>query len=205
MGVRTVESAEAQATRLGELFDAHRYSRGLAFVAQGTATNNSGERRSDYPAATPDAASLAVARGPGRAGPDTDGGRLAAALGIDAAAFDHVARAGADEQRAARAMVEALWPATVGYFLDQIPAPEVGPDTIAAVRAWMRDWVRPRGRCRRYGWGTCPTACCRSPRSLPGSPGPTRACPPPLPGLLGRLAHDRGNDDRRVTAGGPYR
>jgi len=51
LGVRTVESAPGQAAELARLLDAHRYSRGLAFVPQGARTNNTAARSSDHPPA----------------------------------------------------------------------------------------------------------------------------------------------------------
>jgi hypothetical protein len=146
VGVRTTEPAAAQADLLERLLDAHRYSRGLAFVPQGTKTNNTAEQPSDYPPADPaGVASFPVARGAPLARPGTDGQRTATALGVRPAVFHHVRGAGRDEQTAAAAMVDALWPATMGYAFDQLLAPLIGRQAADAIRSWVRAWVRPRG------------------------------------------------------------
>ena len=146
VGVRTGETAEDQAAQLDELLTAHRYTRGLAFIAQGTPTNNTSEAPSAYPVNDPGGTvSFPIARGSALAGTGTDGARFATALGLPATVVDHVAGAGRDEQTRAQAMVRALWPATIGYFLDQLLAPEVSTATAEAVREFMSGWVRPRG------------------------------------------------------------
>jgi hypothetical protein len=146
VGVRTGESAGAQADLLTGLLDAHRYSRGLAFVPQGTKTNNTAEQPSDYPPADPaGTTSFPVARGAPLARPGTDGHRTAAALGVLPTTFHHVLGADRDEQTTAAAMADALWPATMGYAFDQLLAPLIGPQAADAVRSWLRAWVRPRG------------------------------------------------------------
>jgi hypothetical protein len=156
-GVRTGEEAGEQADELGRLLDAHRFSDGLSFLPQGTKTNNTSERPSDFPPADPaGATSFPVRRGPAQATPGTDGARVAATLGIGTAPLDHVPGAGRDEQTAAMAMADALWPGTIGYFLDQLMAPRISPAGIGSVRAWVRDWVRARGPLPAFAVGEVP-------------------------------------------------
>lgn len=188
-GVRTEGTAPQQAALLGRLLTAHRFSRGLSLVAQGTRTNNTAERASDYPPADPaGAVSFTVARGPGRATAGTDGFRLAQALGLDPSIVDHIGGAGRDEQAAARAMVEALWPATVGYFLDQLLAPEISGSTVDTVRGWMRDWVRPRGPLPALRIGSVPYGVLPVAAYSTWSDRPAEGIPARLSGLLARLA-----------------
>ncbi len=84
-----------------------------------------------------------------RSAPSTDRGRrpAARALGIDPATFAHVsgANGGGDEQAAA--MNAALWPATWGYYLEQLVTGSVpNPDTTQpAVRDHFAAYVRARG------------------------------------------------------------
>lgn len=156
-GVRTTEEAEAQATELEALFEGHRLSRGWEFVPQGLKTNNSQEAPSDYPPADPAGSrSYDIFLGEPRAAQGTDGYRFTTALGIDPAAADYVARAERDEQLAAGAMADALWPATLGYFLDQMMAPHVGRSTSQRLRGYMRDHVRPRGPYPAFRIGEVP-------------------------------------------------
>lgn len=156
-GVRTSVLPAAQATMLQDLFDGHRFSRGLAFVPQGAITNNDTQSSSVYPPADPAGVnSFAVARGNPLATPDTDGYRFMTALGMDPIAAAHVAGAERDEQAAARAMADALWPATMGYFLSQLMAPHASDETIQALRAHLRDHVRGRGPYPAFRVGSVP-------------------------------------------------
>ncbi|HKF00128.1 MAG TPA: hypothetical protein VKG45_14505 [Actinomycetes bacterium] len=156
-GVRTTEPADKQAAQLSALLSAHRYARGLALVPQGTKTNNTADAPSDHPPEDPAGAlSFEVARGAPLARPGTDGQRLAGALGVDPSLFDHVRGADRDEQAAARAMVDALWPSTIGYFVSQLLEPDVGPVTVDALRAWARQWLRPRGPLPAFRVGRVP-------------------------------------------------
>ena len=188
-GVRAAEPAGDQAAQLGDLLTAHRYSRGLAFVAQGTPTNNTTDSPSAYPVADPGGAvSFPVARGAGLAAPGTDGARLAAALGLPASIFDHVAGAGRDEQTAAGAMLAALWPATVGYYLEQMLAPDLSAATSAAIRQFAADWVRPRGplaalRVGAVPYGVLPVSAYSAWAAQPGE-----NVPAGLPDMLSRTA-----------------
>jgi hypothetical protein len=189
VGVRTTEPAEAQAAHLERLLDAHRFSRGLAFVPQGTPTNNTLDRSSGYPPEDPAGRlSFAVARGAPLAAPGTDGQRFAAALGVDPSTVDHVWGSDRDEQTAARAMADALWPATIGYFLDQFLAPPVDTATADALRAWLRDWVRPRGPLPAFRVGAVPYGVLPVGSLTDWTPVAGEGGPADLAGLLRRLA-----------------
>jgi hypothetical protein len=157
VGVRTTGDAETGAGELETLLDGHRFSRGLAFVPQGGQTNNSADAPSAYPEADPaGSVSFAIARGAPLAAEGTDGYRFMRALGLDIAAADHLAGSERDEQTRARAMVDALWPATIGYFLTQLMAPEVDDATRDALRTYMRDHVRARGPFPAFRVGDVP-------------------------------------------------
>jgi hypothetical protein len=84
-------------------------------------------------------------------------------------------------------MIDALWPATVGYFLDQLCDPEVSQSTVDSVRAWMRQWVRPGGplpalRVGPVPYGVLPVGVTGGWQDRPGD-----GAPPGLTALLGRL------------------
>jgi hypothetical protein len=75
-----------------------------------------------------------------------DGLWLAEALGIDPSVLTGVHGADGVDQRRARAMQRALWPATVGYWMDKMMAPVFGDDTVAETRRFFTDFVSGRGR-----------------------------------------------------------
>jgi hypothetical protein len=147
----TVPPDEAGAV-LGRLLDAHHYTRGIAVVPQGTPTNNVTAAASGYPSPDPGGAvSFAVERGTG-GGPSADVADLLATLGLTDADVDPRIGDGrpaghprTGERRSAAAMAEALWPATIGYFLEQAMAPVFDAATIAAARRYMVDTVHGRG------------------------------------------------------------
>ncbi|MFJ5778895.1 hypothetical protein [Streptomyces sp. NPDC093094] len=156
-GVRTTQDPLRQAEELAGLLDGLRFSRGLAFVPQGARTNNSAGAPSDHPQADPaGAASFAVARGAPAAVPGTDGHRFTSALGLAPRTADHIAGAGRDEQTPARAMASALWPATLGHFLDQMMTPDIGDATARALRAHADAHVRARGPLPAFRAGPVP-------------------------------------------------
>ena len=164
LGVRTQSSETVAAAELTELLAAHRFTRGVALVPQGTPTNNTASAPSGYPPPDDVAGRFAVERGGSAGQPGTDGRALATALGAVAKPLPFAHAAGADglEQARAAAMNVALWPCTLGYYLEQMIAPHLSPTQIADVRAHFRDHVRGRGplplvRIGRVPYGVLPT------------------------------------------------
>src|SRR5439155_150272 len=70
---------------------------------------------------------------------------VAAGLGIDPSVLQAVHAAGGADQARARAMQRALWPATLGYWLDKLLAPAFDDQTVADLRAYFTSYVRGRG------------------------------------------------------------
>lgn len=169
-GVKTTLTAADTADRMSQLLARHRRTRGLALVRQGTPTNNSAEGASGYPPPDDADRSFAIERGAPLATAGSDGAALAAALGIDVTAFHHLEGSDRIEQQRARAMNQALWPCTLGYFLEQMisPPPSISPPLITApmiadIRAHFIDYVRGRGplpafRIGRVPYGVLPVA-----------------------------------------------
>jgi hypothetical protein len=156
-GVKAGLAPDQGAKRLAELLDAHHYGRGLAFVPQGTPTNNTGEATSGFPPPDPNgAASFAVERGASGVGEGSAGAAFAGALGVDAATVGHVAGAARGEQVWARDMNRALWPVTWGYFLEQLMDPLVPAATVDAARRFFVSWVRGRGPLPAFRVGATP-------------------------------------------------
>lgn len=128
VGLRLNADEQKAKNELENLFRHHSCSRkGLAIVPQGMPTNNteavgSGFDRLDdpdesfsdrkAPLFTPDLGWL----------DKKDGQWLAEYLGIDSALFENVHNAGASDQLTERAMNIALWPASLGYWMESMMA-----------------------------------------------------------------------------------
>lgn len=137
------DSPEA-AARLARLMEAHHYTRGLAFIPQGTPTNNTDGNPAGYSSADPPSAqSHALERGAPRvhAGDGSDGDLAAGALGMSAAVFAHAAGADGQEQADAGRVNAALWQSFESALLSRL----VEPATATAVREHFAAWVRARG------------------------------------------------------------
>lgn len=150
LGVKASLDADASAQRLSNLFDAHHYARGMAFVPQGTPTNNTSDAPSGYRRERNREQSYRAERGsPLFAPADGSSGDLAAqALGIAPLAFAHLEHAGDKEQEACRHMNTALWPATWGYFLRQMLAADAetfSDEALSHGRQHFIQYVRARG------------------------------------------------------------
>jgi hypothetical protein len=157
MGVRTSEPPEAQAGEIAAIMTAQNAMRGVAFVPQGARTNNTTDNPSDYPGAdAAGAVSFATYRGASLAMPGRDGDRFMSALGLERETADHLWGADRDEQTGALAMLDALWPATLGYFLRQMMAPNVSEAMAQELRLWARAHVRGRGPYPAFRVGPAP-------------------------------------------------
>jgi hypothetical protein len=144
VGAETSLTSAEGAAELVSALTAHRYTRGIGFLPEGTPTNNtpavtdSGDSHGQPPdvLVSPDAA--------------TNAGVAARALGITAYAAEvfsgtpHAAE-GKALRRARRSMNAALWPATWGYFLEHMLAPEVAHGSLESGREHFVEWVRACG------------------------------------------------------------
>ena len=155
VGVKASLAPNDASVRLSELFQSHRYTHGFALVPQGTATHNTAAGSAGYtppaPSADPSPPPTAV---PIESG--SDGAAFARALGIPADSIVAVTGALRGEQANAAAMNEALWPATWGYFLEQMMSPVFSPNAIAAARRYFVDHVRGRGSIPAFRIGATP-------------------------------------------------
>ena len=144
-----------QAPALAALFEAHRFTDGLAFLPQGSPTNNTPEARSAYARGdTGYETSFATERG---APLDLNDGAIAAgALGIPTETFEHTEHADQRDQDASHDMGVALWPGTLGYFLSQMMDPVFSSDQVEAARSWFLGHVRPRGAVPAFRVGSTP-------------------------------------------------
>jgi hypothetical protein len=157
VGVKSSLAPNETAKRLGQLLDAHHYTKGLAFLPQGTPTNNTTDAPSGFPVTDSDGAlSFAVERGAPLTGPDSNGTLFARALGLPEELTSHVAGGDLHEQPNAHAMNEALWPVTWRYFLDQMMDPVATDNAIELARGHFTDHVRARGPLPAFRTGATP-------------------------------------------------
>ncbi len=149
LGVRNTKDGSASAAELEQLIAAHHYTDGLAFVPQGTPTNNTEEGQSGFSSDDPGyATSFNVERKtPSLATTEPcDGLRLAQAIGINPTVFDRIQHAQRQEYEEARFMRAALWPVTWGYFLEQmIGNGAVSSEIIQQIRRHFIDYVSGSG------------------------------------------------------------
>lgn len=132
IGAKGTLGSEEAAEAMGDLFDAHRFTDGLAVVDQGTPTNNTAGEATGYVERSTGGASPApghesTERGDG-ASVVSDGVELARALGLPSAPDGDSALGGLvggenTGHGAARAMNTVLWSATVGYYLAHLLTP----------------------------------------------------------------------------------
>jgi hypothetical protein len=146
----------------------HRDGRsGLALIPQGTPAHNSTGAGTGYTRLDdPDQSFEDRKRAPLFAHePDAtrrrDGEWIAQALGVDPALFARVHGADGADQMQARAMQRALWPATIGYWMDKLLAPVFDDRTVDDTRAFFTSYVSGRGalpalRIGRQPYGVLP-------------------------------------------------
>jgi Putative peptidoglycan binding domain len=158
IGVKTSMDARSTSEHLGALFEAHHYTRGLAFVKQGTPTSNTAGTPAAYPPADDNGKhSWAIERGaPLDTAPDCAAQNLTRALGLPPGLFAHVEGANLNEVTPARKMNRVLYHSTLGYFLDQIMHPLISPEAVNEVGAHFSQWVLPRGPVSAFRVGRVP-------------------------------------------------
>jgi hypothetical protein len=133
---------------LEELLHHHAVGRsGLTLVPQGTPTHNTSGKGTGYtklddadqsfddrknaPLFTPTADQMQK----------RDGQWLAELLGIDPALLTGIHASGGADQMQARAMQRALWPATLGYWMDKLLTPVFSDDAVASTRWFFTHFV----------------------------------------------------------------
>lgn len=167
-GVRDRDPS-AEVTALEFLLEAQRCTQGLAFLAAGTPTNHTADETPPWSSAreTPEATFPIVAGAAlAKPGDGSAGTALANALGISPASFAHVDPGDVHEWAAldadAKAAQRALWPATLGYLLEQmLDGAKIAPSDIEATRLLFTEHVRNRGplptlRVGRTPYGVLP-------------------------------------------------
>lgn len=158
--------ASGPADPLGALFTAHRASGALAFVAQGTPTNNTGEVQSGFDRSRAAEVAAWAPGGDAPPGEDSAAGRLGRALGIPEATLAAAPGAERREHAWASALVDVLWEATGGHHLHDMLDPVGTPAGVDALRAHAAAHLFAAGplpviRVRAQPYGVLPVAATR--------------------------------------------
>ena len=169
LGLRYSSDASNGAAEIERLFTNHLFSsNGLGILPQGTPTNNTEGLGSGYHSQDDadrafdnvfkhEDAFIETSDDFAKA----DGQHLAEGLGISLSFVKQVPQAAAVDQAEARAMNAALWPATWGYFLEEMMASAVSAADIVATREFFTRFVSGRGplpaiRIARQPYGVLP-------------------------------------------------
>jgi hypothetical protein len=152
VGLQLSTSDTGGAAALEELFQHHASGRsGLSLVRQGTTAHNTtgtgtGYTRSDDPDQSFDDRKNEPLFTP-RTDPmqKRDGQWVAELLGIDPALFASIHGSDGRDQMQARAMQRALWPATLGYWMETMLAGVFSDEAIQATRWFFTQFVSGQG------------------------------------------------------------
>lgn len=174
LGVRLGTDAPEGKKQLEELFEHHFYSKkGFSLVPQGTPTNNteaadSGFTRKDNSDQTfePYFKQTPLFSDTGEWTQKRDGQWIAEWLGLDTGIFKKILHSDGSDQRDARSMNIALWPATLGYVMESLMEGGFTADTIERTRDFFAGFVSGRGpvpavRIGNQPYGILPTAAFR--------------------------------------------
>ena len=170
LGVKLSADREKGGSLLEELFTQHQSSRkGLSILKQGTPTNNSEDDDSGYSWRHDPDESFDIYFDKSSPKPDptdwfskTDGRWLAELLGIHPITLQAVENYYRTDITEAKAMQRALWPATMGHFMDSMMNPVFSKDTIELTRLFCTRYVSGRGtlpaiRVGKQPYGILPT------------------------------------------------
>lgn len=147
VGLRMNADEQTAKAELETLFSHHaNSSTGLAIIPQGTPTNNteaqnSGSSRLDNPDETFDDLNAPAFASQSSWLDKRDGQWLAELLGIDTKVIERIHHANATDRRSARAMNTALWPATLGYWMESMMSPVFSEDTVEKTREFFNRYV----------------------------------------------------------------
>jgi hypothetical protein len=178
-GIKTSMTRIDGSLAIEKLLDAHHYTRGIALLRQGTATNNVKDRPTNVPPAD-DAgkASFAIERNtplgefdvgapfdrfrahptlpPVNESSAVDGYFWTKLMGVPSGVLQNVDRAFERQWQAAQSMTQALWPVTYGFFLKFMMEPVFTESGIAKAKDYCLNFVFPRGFVPAFRVGNVP-------------------------------------------------
>lgn len=138
LGLSNGDAGDGEA-RLSAMLEAHHYAaQGLSLLPVGTPTNNTEDEQAGHSTADDPAVAYPIERGPSLVGAtsDSDGSRLAVALGIDADVVGHIK--GADGTDATDSLLanRVLYPGTIGHALEELASGLISRDARDRLRAY---------------------------------------------------------------------
>lgn len=153
LGVKLSADKTTGKEKLEELLDHHLHSRkGMGILKQGTPTNNTEDSNSSYSwRHNPDESFDQYFQGDQTTGAETgrftrsDGHWLAEVLGLDPEKLQHIDNFTQSDISEGLAMQSALWPATMGHFMQSMMNPVFSDETIEDTRQFFRRYVSGRG------------------------------------------------------------
>jgi hypothetical protein len=147
LGVKPTLIPVRAARRLIKVLRAHRFTDRCATIPQGEPTNllSDSSRTRGAPDAGHEISFQEVQQLCTPPEPHGDVHRLAAALGVPVADFAWMTRGDDCEDRDARAMNTLLWPATLGYYADQMLTGHLSAPAYDTLRAHFIGYVHGRG------------------------------------------------------------
>ena len=159
VGVKTTTGNSDDSLRLSSLWNAHHFTSSMAFVPQGTPTNNTEGRPTSYPFTENAGEKSFVIERQGSVLPSPNDDQ--AFNKATASSPGRIEGSGNQQLENARAMRLALWPATLGFFLQRMMSNEDGgglftSDQILATKSYFTSWVSSRGVAPAFRVGAIP-------------------------------------------------
>jgi hypothetical protein len=167
IGVKASAGIDDSIRYLEGLIESHHYTEGFSFISQWTPTNNASTSKSGFTSQEPthEGSYKVELENPLIRENDTnkDGYRVAHALGISRALFEHIENSNKTENEDAKRMLKALWPVTWDYFIKRMMANKnLTQEALNAMYNHYIEYVRGRGplpaiRVGNMPYGLLPT------------------------------------------------
>lgn len=147
VGIKCSSDEKSGQKQLEKLFTNHSESKsGFSFLKQGTPTNNTEDEPAGYSwIENTDESYDRIFKGIENLTENSDGQKFADSLGINADILKNVPNANGKDQLEAIAMNTALFPATLGYFMNEMMTPLFSEEDITNTKEFMANFVSGRG------------------------------------------------------------
>jgi len=160
LGLNLSDDETGGQQQLQDLIDNHHYSpQGFSLIPQGSPAKNADPSASGFSKADPfNTSSFFVETGPPlfTATDDCDGKNLGDALGIDYTPLQFIAGSDGQDNREAVLMNKALYPGTLGYYINSLLDPVLPLAAQANLQDFFTQWVTGRGPVPAFRVGNQP-------------------------------------------------